>query len=120
MSLSDAVENEMLTDFLTRHPTLKLALSTTNPGEDGSGITEPVGGNYARADIGDITLSGSSISNDDPIMFPQSGSDWSTLTHVGVFDSSGNFCGSAAVTPTACPAGTIIVVAAETDIITIT
>lgn len=118
MSLSNTVENEMLTDFLTRHPNLYLALSTTNPGEDGSGITEPVGGSYARASVGDVTLSGGQLICDNDIMFATSTADWGTIIYVGVFDavSGGVFLGSSSTTPTAAWPGTLFYIFADTAI----
>jgi hypothetical protein len=119
MSLSNVVENEMLLDFLTRHSTLYLALSTTDPGEDGSGISEPVGGGYVRRLIGDVTITDDELSNDDAITFPISGGDWGLLAYGAIFTqvSGGTFLMSGAATPTECPIGTTIVVPAETVLV---
>ncbi len=122
MSLSNTVETEMLTDFLTRHPTLYLALSTADPGEDGSTISEPSAGTgYVRQLVGAVTLSGSTISNNNDIQFPAATGDQGTLTYGALFTagSGGTFLGYASITSTPCPAGTVIVVAASTPLMTL-
>lgn len=118
MSLSNTVENEMLTDFLTRHPNLYLALSTANPGEDGSTIAEPSSGSYARLSVGDVTITGNIITNDNAGQFPLSTADWGTITYIAVFTaaSGGTFLGSASITPVAAPTGTLFILQADTTI----
>ena len=121
MSLSNAVENEMLVDFLTRHPDLYLAASTADPGEDGSTIAEPVGGGYARAAVGAVTVTGSIITNDAPAVFPKATADWGTITHVAVYDAAeaGAFLGSVAVLVIDVATNDKIVVPTGTTIVTL-
>lgn len=64
-----------------------IGLSTTDPGEDGSGLTEVTGGSYARVACtnsfpaaGDATNGGTCTSNAD-ITFPQATANWGTVTH---------------------------------------
>jgi len=116
MSLSNTVENEAVQDFLTRHPVLWVGLSTTSPGEDGSGATEPSGGGYVRMLVGDVTIVDNTFTNDDAIVFPQSGADWGTIAYGMLYDDDDAFCGSGGITPTACPPGTTIVIPAGTTL----
>lgn len=76
---------------------LELALSTTDPLADGSGLTEPPGADgYARQTLtfGAPTSTigqGSKINNDAPVVFgPVVNNDWPTVTHAAIFDNSGN------------------------------
>ncbi len=83
---------------LATAPTMHVALSTTAPNEDGTGITEPVGNGYARvatapADWNSATSADPSVlSNANAITFPQSTGSWGTVTHFVLFDalSGGN------------------------------
>ncbi len=70
-----------------------VGLSTTAPGLDGSNVTEPQTGGYARVEISNLSepVDGE-IYNQDSIEFPEATEDWGTVTHYVVFDSmsSGN------------------------------
>jgi len=71
-------------------PTIYLALSTANPGDDGSGLTEPSSGGYAR-----LTMSGSDMnaasskgnSNATDLTFTPATGSWGTITHIAVMDA---------------------------------
>lgn len=99
MSMFNALEKQVL-DHLFGNSTwvaptnIYVALSTTTPNEDGTGITEPVGNGYARvltsaadwnaAVTGDPTV----IDNLNPIGFPQaSGGAWGLITHWVLYDA---------------------------------
>ena len=119
MSLSDSVENEMIQDFVTRHPVLYVALSTADPGDDGSGIAEPTDPAYLRQLVGDVTITGNELTNDVGIQFPTSTEDQGTITYAALFsaESGGTYLGCGAITPTACPDNTIFLIAADTVIL---
>ena len=98
-SISNYLENKWLGHVLkdsayTQPTTLYLALSTTDPLDDGSGITEPVGGNYARAVCTAAFAPAASrvAANDVEITFNQASGAWGTITHWAIFDnvSAGN------------------------------
>lgn len=108
MSFSNYLEEALLEhlagiDTFTS-PTIYLGLSSTTPEEDGSNITEPTGGSYARVETSsedwEINESGQ-LTNATLLQFPQASADWvdqSDLTHVVAFDAStnGNFLFSGA------------------------
>jgi len=98
MSFSDYLENEVLdhifggADF-PRPATVYVALSTANPGEDGSGIAEPSGGAYARVAVTNNgtnfpAAAGGSKSNGTDITFPEATASWGTITYFAIFDAS--------------------------------
>lgn len=70
-----------------------IGLSSTAPTADGTGVTEPTGGNYSRVKL---TYLGEPvngvITNSSLIEFPESTEDWGTMTHYVLFDavSGGN------------------------------
>lgn len=97
MALSNYVE-EFLLNWLrgTAAPsapaTVYFALSTTDPGEDGSGITEPVGNGYARA-AGTLAAAtdlagGVSTQPSAEVSFPSPTASWGTITDVALYDAS--------------------------------
>ena len=72
-------------------PTAYVALSTADPTEDGSGLSEPSGGSYARKSTaaGDWnSASGGLIDNANAITFVQATASWGTITHFAVFDAA--------------------------------
>lgn len=101
MSLSDVVEHELLQDFVTRYSALYLAASTTDPGEDGSGITEPGDPVYVRATVGATTLTGSNLTNDSPVVFVTASQVWGSIAYIAVFSalSGGIYLGRAEIAP---------------------
>lgn len=102
-SFSNYTENMTLEHIVGKttfaRPTAYVALSTVNPGEDGSGMAEPPGGyNYGRV----VTLgsswsiaSGGTLSNAVEMVFPIASGSWGTITHFALFDNSvgGNMLG---------------------------
>lgn len=93
-------------------PTATIGLSTANPLDDGSGISEPSGNGYSR-----VTTSGSdwaaasskSISNAVAIAFPEATGSWGTITHFFAVDGSSNLLFYGALTSSVSPmAGEIV------------
>jgi hypothetical protein len=93
---------------LASAPDIYVGLSSTAPAEDGTNITEPSTGSYARvatiaADWANATLADpSSIENAEDIDFAQADADWlagADLTHAVLFDAAtdGNYIGSGAL-----------------------
>ena len=98
MSFFDGFENEVLDAMLGTGATLlggtlELGLSTTTPADDGTNITPPVGGSYARESItNDVTnfaaASAGSKTNVLAITFTTATGDWGTITHWVLYDTS--------------------------------
>lgn len=74
-----------------------LALSTTTPANDGTGFTEPVGGNYARVPITNNATNFPAAINDNGVTkkisgakftFPNPTGSWGVVTHFGFFTAS--------------------------------
>lgn len=70
-----------------------IGLSSTTPLEDGTGVTEPTGGGYARVRIESFTApANGAIKNSGVILFPQSTSEWfpaaARATHWVLFDGA--------------------------------
>lgn len=95
MSFSNYLENELLDHFLmqgdyTSPSNVYVALSTTDPTEDGTGITEPADG-YSRVSTGaadwEAAASGS-ISNANDITFSEATGSWGDISHFALFDAS--------------------------------
>ena len=68
-----------------------IALSTTQPANDGTGVTEPAGGGYARVQVtNDLThwpaASGRQKSNGVAIAFPTATGDWGTIGWFAIYD----------------------------------
>lgn len=73
--------------------TMYFGLSTTAIQIDGTGATEPVGGNYSRVSlVNDKTnwgvASNGSLTNLVAVTFPESSASWGTITHVFISDAS--------------------------------
>ena len=76
----------LLTSSAATRPTAwYVALFTTSPTDAGSG-TEVSGTYYARQSVA-FTVSGDTASNSATITFPAAGSNWGTISHVGVYDA---------------------------------
>ncbi len=82
---------------LSSVPTLYVALSSTTPAEDGTNVTEPSAGSYARVstaagDWNGATLADPSlIDNANVITFPTATADWlaaANLTYFVVYDAA--------------------------------
>lgn len=68
--------------------TMYIGLSSSTPGVDGSGVTEPAGGNYTRVLFKNLSEpSDGSISNAQDIEFPESTSDWGVITYYVIYDA---------------------------------
>ncbi len=71
-------------------PTVFIALSTADPGADGSGFTEPVGNGYARVAVTNDAAQWPAATagvktNGADIDFPAASGPWGTVTHFGIF-----------------------------------
>ncbi|MFA5379906.1 MAG: hypothetical protein WC455_29370 [Dehalococcoidia bacterium] len=89
MSFSNTIDQGFLDKFLTDNTTLYLALSTTTPAKDGTNVTEPAGGAYAREDISAVvSRSGSTISNTSDIAFTTATDSWGTITYGAIYSAS--------------------------------
>ena len=91
MSFSNYLETKVLDHVFgatayTAPATLYVGLYTATPNDAGGG-TEVSGTGYARQSAA-FTTSGDTTSNPAAIEFPTAGSNWGTVTHVGVFDAS--------------------------------
>lgn len=114
-SLSNWLELELLDHVLKTGAygvpsDIYVALSTADPLDDGSGIAEPSGNNYARVVMNSWDAAASrATENTNKITFPQASGNWGTITHWAIFDAitGGNFLahGDFAVSK-ACPLGT--------------
>lgn len=88
---------------------LFLGLSTVNPGETGSGISEPSGNAYARVEIENDSDAWNSAASDEGLgtktnkvdfTFPKATGAWGTITHFFLADqaSGGNVLASGSLT----------------------
>lgn len=71
---------------------LYIGLSTTAINADGTGATEPSGGNYARVLIANNKVSWGNassavLSNLIEVSFPESTTSWGTITHIFLADA---------------------------------
>lgn len=110
MSFSNYLENAVLNHITGKtaftQPTVFVGLSSTAPTENGTGITEPTGGSYARVATSGATWSTAttgSTNNASAITFPTATADWvagANFTHVVLFDaaSGGNFLAQGQIT----------------------
>lgn len=94
-SFSDYWENEILDHLFSKGsytpPTIYLALSTADPGDDGAGLSEPSGNGYARAATAASdwnAASGGALDNADVIEFPEATGAWGTVTHFALLDAA--------------------------------
>jgi len=95
VGFSDYWENEILDHLFDKGvytpPTIYVALSTADPGDGGAGISEPVGGSYARVETSNADwtdASGGAVSNADTIEFAQATSTWGTISHFALCDTA--------------------------------
>ena len=102
MTFSDAWENMILKHRfnIQGYATSELwaGLSSADPLDDGSGVSEPqaAGAAYARVktNVADGTswqvsdATGTTINNSAVITFPTAGDDWGTMTHFALFSGS--------------------------------
>lgn len=70
--------------------TYYIGLSSTTPAIDGTNVTEPSGGGYARvafnASMSEPT--NGVITNETTVTFPKSTADWGVMTHFVVYDAA--------------------------------
>jgi hypothetical protein len=98
-SFSDYWENEILDHIFGKGsytpPTIYVALSTADPTDAGSGLSEPSGNGYARKQTSASdwnTASGGALDNTNEIAFNEATGSWGTITHFALMDavSGGN------------------------------
>lgn len=82
-----------------------IALSKTQPNVNGTGVTEPSGGGYARVQVANTTTNwttstASALSNSVQVEFADSTADWGTITYICLYDAitGGNLIGFGALT----------------------
>lgn len=109
-SFGDFLENELLDHVwgnaaYTAPATLYLALSTTDPTDDGSGITEPSGGSYARLGVANNltnwpAAAAGSKSNGTDMQFVTATASWGVIAYMAIYDAAvgGNMLAHAALT----------------------
>ena len=126
-SFADYWENEILDHLFGKGsytpPTIYIGLSTANPADDASGLTEPSGNSYARVATAGAdwnAASGGTIDNANEISFPEASGSWETLTHFALFDaaSGGNMLahGSLSVSKSISSEDTVKFAAGDLDI----
>ena len=91
---SDYWENKILNHIFSKGsytpPTIFVGLSTADPTDAGSGLTEPSGNGYARIQTSASdwnAASNSTLDNADNITFNQATGNWGTITHFALFDA---------------------------------
>ena len=92
---SDYWENKILDHIFGKAnyspPTIYVALSTSDPQDNASGLAEPGGDAYARVQTSASdwnAASGGSLDNTTNIIFPQATGNWGTITHFALFDAA--------------------------------
>lgn len=96
--MSDYLENAVLNMLFgntayTVPVTLYVGLSTTAINDDGTGITEPVGNNYARVAVTNTTVSwntstAGTLSNKIRFEFPKATASWGIITYMFIADAA--------------------------------
>ena len=106
-SFSDHWEDEILDHLFGKGaytpPTIYVGLSTADPGDDGTGLSEPSGNGYARkvtAASDWDAASGGAMDNANTIEFAEATGNWGTVTHFALFDAatSGNLLAHGSLT----------------------
>jgi len=94
-SFSDHWEDEILDHLFGKGnytpPTIYVGLSTADPGDDGTGLSEPAGNGYARVATAGTdwnAASGGALDNANAIEFAEATGNWGTVTHFALFDAS--------------------------------
>lgn len=92
---SDYWEDEVLDHLFDKGlyvpPTIYVALSTTDPGDDGADAVEPAGGSYARVETSNAdwtAASGGCVANTDAVEFAEATGAWGTITHFALYDAA--------------------------------
>jgi hypothetical protein len=86
ITAENAAINHLHGTAYTPAATLYLALSTADPSNDDTGLTEP-SGTYARQAISFNAASGRQIENTADITFPEAEASWGDVTHWAVCDA---------------------------------
>ena len=92
-SLSNFAEASLLDHLFNlaayTQPTIYIAVSTADPTDNASGLTEPSGNNYSRitTSSSDWTRSVSTVENAVELAFPEATGSWGTITHVALMDA---------------------------------
>ncbi len=94
-SFSDYTEDALLNHLFSKAdyapPTIYVGLSTTDPGDNGAGLSEPTGNGYARVETAaadwNVAIDGL-LNNANTILFSPAIGDWGTLTHFALFDAA--------------------------------
>lgn len=91
MSMSNFLENKLLDHTLrnvsyTPPTAVYLALFTSDPGEDKTGL-EVSGGSYARKLVSFNAASTGSVTNNADVLFDIATANWGNISHVAVFDA---------------------------------
>jgi len=106
-SFSDHWENEILDHLFGKGsytpPTIYVGLSTADPGDDATGVSEPSGNGYARVATAAAdwnAASGGALDNANAIEFAEATGSWGTVTHFTLFDAatSGNMLAHGSLT----------------------
>ena len=109
-SFADYLEDEVLDHVFgaaafTAPATIYFALSTTAISDDGTGMTEPAAGAYARKAMANnkttwATSSGGSLANAATVTFVTATASWGTISHFAIMDAaaSGNMLVHGALT----------------------
>ena len=92
---SDYWENKVLNHIFGKDsytpPTIYVGLSTADPTDAGSGLAEPSGNGYARAQTSASdwnAAANGSLDNAVNITFNQATGNWGTITHFALFDAA--------------------------------
>lgn len=103
MSFSNTFETTTLkwvftTDAVTRPTAWYVALFTTDPTDADTG-TEVSGTSYAREAV-TFSVTGDTASNTAAVEFAAAGSNWGTISHIGIYDAltTGNLIAHASLT----------------------
>ncbi|MFA5436814.1 MAG: hypothetical protein WC372_12320 [Candidatus Neomarinimicrobiota bacterium] len=99
--LEAAILDHIFSEAVYSAPTWYVGLSVSDPGEDGSGLSEPTDSVYVRQAVGSTTRTDNAVVNDADIEFPTATASWGTINYFALFDgvtaSTANILGSAAV-----------------------
>lgn len=102
--LANALLNHLFGKGSYNPPTIYVALSTSDPGDDDSGIAEPSGNGYARVQTSASNWNASTartITNAAAIVFPAATGNWGTISYFALFDAAngGNLLASGQISP---------------------
>jgi len=94
-SFSDYWEDKILDHIFGKAnytpPIIYVALSTSDPSDDASELTEPTGNAYARVETSASdwnAATNGSLDNANDIIFPKATGSWGTITHFVLFDAA--------------------------------